>query len=105
MAQAKFKSRQFYSQVHTLNHCNVKIAIMRSIFKLISVLFQSLLFSFMVQLNLDVSYKYVMDFKIYLFPYSFWVWNLCKGNLETDYKDEITLFSFLVHYYIYSFYM
>lgn len=78
---------------------------MRSIFKLISVLFQSLLFSFMVQLNLDVSYKYVMDFKIYLSPYSFWVWNLCKGNLEIDYKDEITLFSFLVHYYIYYFYM
>ena len=59
----------------------------------------------MVQLNLDVSYKYVMDFKIYLFPYSFWVWNLGKGNLETDYKDEITLFSFLVHYYIYCFYI
>lgn len=78
---------------------------MRSIFKLISVLFQSLLFSFMVQLNLDVSYKYVMDFKIYLFLIHSGYGIFCKGNLEIDYKDEITLFSFLVHYYIYYFYM
>ena len=40
---------------------------MRSIFKLISVLFQGLLFSFMVQLNLDVSYKWLWTLKYIYF--------------------------------------
>lgn len=84
MAQLEFKSRQFHSQPHILNHYTARIATRRSVLKLISVLFQSLLFSFTVKVNLDLSYKYVMDFKIYIFLYSFWVWNLCKGNLEVD---------------------